>query len=166
MRISASSSTSQSAIVRITPSGITTNLVPLRTSMIIRGSEQDLQLNSGLYSFDLDENQCNTYVVSVVVQMSPICEVLESFWVILVLILLADCVFVAVMERQRCLTTIENNLFLSFFRIHFHDWCRLSLRLNTLDDGDPMLWKWVSRAIIFRLHASFYHMSHWMRHSV
>ena len=51
--------TSKSAFVRITPSGITANLVPLGTSMITRGSGQDLQLNPGLYSVDLDENQFN-----------------------------------------------------------------------------------------------------------
>ena len=69
--------------------------------MIIEGSEQDLQLNSGFYSFELDESQCNTYVVSVVVLISPISEVLESFWMVFFLILLGNCVSVAVMRRDK-----------------------------------------------------------------
>ena len=53
---------SQSAYVRINPAGITANLVPLGTSMITRGSKEDLQLNPGLYSVDLDEEQFNAEV--------------------------------------------------------------------------------------------------------
>ena len=51
--------TNQSAFVRIIPSGLMVNLVPLGTSMITQGSEQNLQLNPGLYSLDLDEDQFN-----------------------------------------------------------------------------------------------------------
>ena len=51
--------TNQSAFVQINPSGVTANLVPLGTSMITRGEEQDLLLNPGLYSLDLDEEQFN-----------------------------------------------------------------------------------------------------------
>ncbi|CAF4120452.1 unnamed protein product, partial [Adineta steineri] len=43
---------SSSAYVRITATGITANLVQLGTSMITRGSQQDLQLNPGAYSVD------------------------------------------------------------------------------------------------------------------
>ena len=53
---------SQSAFVRINPSGITINLVPLGTSLISRGSKDDLQLNPGLYSVDLDQEQFNASV--------------------------------------------------------------------------------------------------------
>ena len=42
--------------VEITPSGITANLVQLGTSMITSGFEQDLKLDPGSYSIDLDEN--------------------------------------------------------------------------------------------------------------
>ncbi|CAF1293793.1 unnamed protein product, partial [Adineta steineri] len=47
---------SASAYVRITATGITANLVQLGTSMITRGSQQDLQLNPGAYSVDPDQN--------------------------------------------------------------------------------------------------------------
>jgi len=47
---------SSSAFVEITPSGITANLVQLGTSMITSGHEQDLKLDPGTYSIDLDEN--------------------------------------------------------------------------------------------------------------
>lgn len=53
---------SRSAYVRINPAGITANLVPLGTSLITRGEEEDLQLNPGLYSVDLDEDQFNASV--------------------------------------------------------------------------------------------------------
>jgi hypothetical protein len=54
--------TSTSVYVRITPSGITANLIQLGTSMITRGHEQDLILNPGTYSVDPDENTFNTSV--------------------------------------------------------------------------------------------------------
>jgi hypothetical protein len=52
----------KSAYVRINPAGIVVNAVALGTSMITRGEQQDLQLNPGLYSVDLDENQFNASV--------------------------------------------------------------------------------------------------------
>ena len=60
---SASSLTSTaSAFVKITPSGITANLVPYGTSLITRGHEQDLTLDPGRYSSDLDGNVFNASV--------------------------------------------------------------------------------------------------------
>lgn len=47
---------SSSVYIEITPSGITANLIQLGTSMITSGYQQDLQLNPGKYSIDLDEN--------------------------------------------------------------------------------------------------------------
>lgn len=55
-------SISSSAYAKIDPSGITANLVPLGTSMITRGSTQDLQLDPGSYSVDPDENTFDTKV--------------------------------------------------------------------------------------------------------
>ena len=52
----------ESTYVRITPSGITTNLVPLGTSMISSGAEQNLQFNPGNYSIDLDGKPFNASV--------------------------------------------------------------------------------------------------------
>jgi hypothetical protein len=54
--------TSSSVYVRITPSGITANLVQLGTSMITSGHELDLQLDPGTYSVDPDENVFNSSV--------------------------------------------------------------------------------------------------------
>ena len=62
MNVSSSLTSSKSVYVRITPSGITANLVPLGTSMITSGSEQDLQLNPGLYSVNLDDDHFNASV--------------------------------------------------------------------------------------------------------
>jgi REJ domain len=45
---------SASAFVKITPSGITANLIELGTSMITRGNQQELKLDPGSYSLDLD----------------------------------------------------------------------------------------------------------------
>ena len=53
---------SESAYVKINPAGITANLLPEGTSMISRGEGQDLLLNPGLYSVDLDEEQFNAEV--------------------------------------------------------------------------------------------------------
>ena len=53
---------SRSISVQINPAGITANLLPLGTSLITRGEEQDLQLNPGLYSVDGDEQQFNAEV--------------------------------------------------------------------------------------------------------
>ncbi|CAF3751894.1 unnamed protein product, partial [Rotaria sp. Silwood1] len=47
---------SSSAYVRITPSGITANLVQLGTSLITRGNQQDLLLDPGTFSIDPDED--------------------------------------------------------------------------------------------------------------
>ena len=62
MNISSSLTSSKSAYVRITQSGITANLVPLGSSMITSGSGQDLNFNPGLYSVDLDEDHFNASV--------------------------------------------------------------------------------------------------------
>ncbi|UJR08126.1 hypothetical protein I4U23_012402 [Adineta vaga] len=47
---------SSTVYVKITPSGITANLVPLGTSMITRGDQQDLLFDPGTYSVDPDED--------------------------------------------------------------------------------------------------------------
>jgi hypothetical protein len=62
MSVSSSLTSSKSVYARITPSGITANLVPLGTSMITSGSDQNLNLNPGLNSVDLDGNQFNASV--------------------------------------------------------------------------------------------------------
>ncbi len=54
--------TSSSIYVQIIPSGIIVNLVQLGTSMITRGHQQDLILDPGTYSIDLDENLLNASV--------------------------------------------------------------------------------------------------------
>ena len=51
-----------SAYVKINPSGITVNLVPFGTSMVTRGHEQDLTLDPGSYSVDLDGYSFNASV--------------------------------------------------------------------------------------------------------
>ena len=56
------SSETKSTFVRITPSGIRANLVLFGTSMIDVGVEQDLQLNPGKHSLDLDGKQFNASV--------------------------------------------------------------------------------------------------------
>ena len=53
---------SASVYVKINPSGITANLVPFGTSMITRGYEQDLTLDPGSYSVDLDGYALNASV--------------------------------------------------------------------------------------------------------
>ena len=53
---------SSSAYVRVTPSGITANLVQYGTSMITRGHEQNLTLDPGTFSVDLDGNVFNATV--------------------------------------------------------------------------------------------------------
>jgi hypothetical protein len=62
MNVSSSLRSSKSVYARITPSGINANLVLLGTSMITSGANQDLQLNPGLYSVNLDENEFNASV--------------------------------------------------------------------------------------------------------
>jgi hypothetical protein len=53
---------SASAYVRITPSGITANLIQFGTSMITRGHEQDLILDPGTFSVDPDADTFNASV--------------------------------------------------------------------------------------------------------
>jgi len=55
-------SQTRSIYLLITPSGIETNLVPLERSMITHGIGQDLRLNPGEYSIDLDEDYFNASV--------------------------------------------------------------------------------------------------------
>ncbi|CAF4054709.1 unnamed protein product [Adineta steineri] len=58
--VNMSSLTSTSSVyVQITPSGITANLIQYGTSMITRGSQQDLQFDPGTYSIDRDNNVLN-----------------------------------------------------------------------------------------------------------
>ena len=63
MTISPNLSSSASVYLRITSSGITHNLVQLGTSMITSGHHQDLQLDPGLHSIDLDGNDFNASVI-------------------------------------------------------------------------------------------------------
>jgi hypothetical protein len=53
---------SSSVYVRITPSGITANLVLLGTSFITTGYEQDLVLDPGKHSVDNDRKTFNASV--------------------------------------------------------------------------------------------------------
>ena len=62
MTISSNLTSSQSAFVKITPSGITANLVRFGTSMITRGHEQDLLLDPGSFSVDYDTDTFNASV--------------------------------------------------------------------------------------------------------
>lgn len=55
-------STSVSAYVKITPSGITANLVAFGTSMITSGYQKDLLLDPGSYSVDPDAGIFNATV--------------------------------------------------------------------------------------------------------
>ena len=55
---------SAAAYVNINPSGITANLVQLGTSVITRGSGQELVLDPGQYSVDPDANTFNASVSS------------------------------------------------------------------------------------------------------
>ncbi len=54
MIVSSNLTSSLSLYVTITPSGIIVNLIQLGTSMITLGYQQNLTLNPGLYSIDLD----------------------------------------------------------------------------------------------------------------
>ena len=69
MNISSSLTSSKSAYVHIIASGVTTNLVPLGAWMITSGSEQDLLFNPGLYSVDLDDDQFNASVSSILLSL-------------------------------------------------------------------------------------------------
>jgi hypothetical protein len=55
-------SATASIFVSITSSGITANLVPLGTSIITSGYEQDLILDPGTYSIDPDTTTFNASV--------------------------------------------------------------------------------------------------------
>ncbi|CAF0777082.1 unnamed protein product [Adineta steineri] len=59
MTKSPSLKSSSSAYVRITPTGITPNLVELGTSMVTRGHQQNLLLDPGTFSVDPDEDSFN-----------------------------------------------------------------------------------------------------------
>ena len=52
----------KSIYIQINPTGITVKLVPLGTSMIRLGFEQDFQLNPGSYSYDPDGFPFNSSV--------------------------------------------------------------------------------------------------------
>jgi hypothetical protein len=52
----------KSTFVQINSAGVTANLVPLGTSQITRGEQQDLQFNPGLNSVDLDGDPFNASV--------------------------------------------------------------------------------------------------------
>ena len=54
--------TSLSAFVKITPSGITANPITYGTSMVTRGHDQNLTLDPGRFSADLDGNVFNASV--------------------------------------------------------------------------------------------------------
>jgi hypothetical protein len=54
MTVSSNLASSSSVYVKITPSGITANLVQLGTSMITSGNKQNLKLDPGSYSVDPD----------------------------------------------------------------------------------------------------------------
>jgi hypothetical protein len=62
MIVSSHITSSSSDYVKITPSGITANLVQYGTSMITRGHEQDLTLDPGTYSVDPDGYAFNATV--------------------------------------------------------------------------------------------------------
>jgi hypothetical protein len=62
MSVSSNLISSSSAFVKITPSGITANLVQYGTSMITSGHQQDLTLDPGTYSVDPDGYTFNATV--------------------------------------------------------------------------------------------------------
>ena len=62
MASAANLNASASTYVRITPSGIIANLLPYGASMITSGYRQDLVLDPGLNSIDLDGNTFNASV--------------------------------------------------------------------------------------------------------
>ena len=62
MDASSNLTSSSSAFVTITPSGIKANLVQYGTSMITRGYQQDLILNPGTFSADIDGYTFNASV--------------------------------------------------------------------------------------------------------
>jgi hypothetical protein len=64
MIVSSDLTSSLSAYVTINPSGIIVNLIQLGTPMITLGYQQNLTLNPGLYSIDLDGYIFNASVSS------------------------------------------------------------------------------------------------------
>jgi hypothetical protein len=53
---------SESAFIKINPSGITANLVQFGTSIVTSGQEREFTLNPGYYSINPDENTFNASV--------------------------------------------------------------------------------------------------------
>jgi len=64
MIVSSDLTSSLSAYVTINPSGIIVNLIQLGTPMITLGYQQNLTVNPGLYSIDLDQYIFNPSVSS------------------------------------------------------------------------------------------------------
>ena len=62
MAVSPDLTSSSFAYIQITSSGITVNLVQFGTSMITSGYQQNLTLDPGTFSVDLDENIFNAAV--------------------------------------------------------------------------------------------------------
>jgi hypothetical protein len=65
MTISPNLTSTASAFVKIIPSDIIVNLIQFGTPMITSGHEQDLKLDPGTYSVDLDENKFNASVSNI-----------------------------------------------------------------------------------------------------
>jgi hypothetical protein len=68
MNIDPSLSNSSSVYVQITSSGITANLVPLGTSVVTSGHDQDLKLDPGNFSMNPDGYPFNTSVCYIHIQ--------------------------------------------------------------------------------------------------
>jgi hypothetical protein len=94
--INASNVTSSvSAYVKVTRAGINANMVMLGTSMVSIGYQQDLQLNPGVYSIDLDGQEFNGNVTNsvVVTDRSLISMCLLGLAISILLSNLRSCVF-------------------------------------------------------------------------
>ena len=70
MRASPTAYSSAIAYIKITPSGITANLVRFGTSIITSGHENDLVLDPGMYSIDPDQDTFDANVSSRLVILS------------------------------------------------------------------------------------------------
>ena len=77
MAVRSNLSSSASVYVRIVSAGVTANLFQYGTSMISSGVKQDLELNPGRHSVDLDGNQLN---VSVSVRLSYVSLLLHRIF--------------------------------------------------------------------------------------
>ena len=66
---------SVSAYIKISPSGMVANLVPFGTSMITRGYQQNLTLDAGTFSINLDGNLLNASVNNNSLTQSTVCLV-------------------------------------------------------------------------------------------